>query len=90
MMAYVSVSLNFALGIFNLIPLPPLDGSKMVESFLPFNAARKYEQLAQYSFLILIVLLWSGAFKVLAYPIEFFSNATLYGMAKLFRLPEVL
>jgi Zn-dependent protease len=89
-MAYVSISLNFALGIFNLIPLPPLDGSKMVESFLPFKTARKYEELAKYSFFILLALLWSGAFKVIAYPIAFCADATLNIMAYIFRLPEVL
>lgn len=89
-MSYVSISLNFALGIFNLVPLPPLDGSKIIESFLPFNAARKYEELSRYSFLILLGLLWAGAFTVLSYPIRFFSDVTLYGMAHLFRLPEVL
>lgn len=89
-MAYVSVSLNFALGIFNLIPLPPLDGSKIVESMLPYAAARKYESLAQYSFFILLALLWAGAFTVLSYPIRFCTNLTLGLMAYWFRLPEVL
>lgn len=83
-MAYVSVSLNYALGIFNLIPLPPLDGSKMIEAFLPYEAARKYEALARYSFFILIALLMSGAFSLLSYPIRFCSNATLLGMGYIF------
>lgn len=86
-MAYVSVSLNYALGIFNLIPLPPLDGSKIVESFLPYRLAVRYESLAKYSFLILLGLLWAGAFTVLSYPIRLFTNLTLYLMATLFQLP---
>src|SRR6185437_16844973 len=45
MMAQVSITLNFALAIFNLIPLPPLDGSKMIESFLSPKATMKYESL---------------------------------------------
>lgn len=89
-MAYVSVSLNFALGIFNLIPLPPLDGSKIIEAFLPYEAARKYEALAQYSFFILMALLLTGALSILGPPIRAASDLTLYAMARLFRLPEVL
>ena len=77
-MALASIPLNYALGIFNLVPLPPLDGSKMVESFLSFSLARKYESLTRYSFLILIVLLMTGAFSVLQIPIRFCTRATLY------------
>ncbi len=86
-MAYVSISLNYALGIFNLIPLPPLDGSKMIQSFLSYDATRKYEALSQYSFFILLGLLWAGAFNLLGYPIRFFSNTTVFGMAALFGIP---
>lgn len=76
-MAYVSVSLNYALGIFNLIPLPPLDGSKMLEAFLPVRLAQKYEQLAKYSFFILIALLFTGGLTFLSYPITFCTRMTL-------------
>jgi Zn-dependent protease len=89
-MTYVSISLNFALGIFNLLPLPPLDGSKIIEAFLPYEMAQKYEQLAQYSFFILMALLLTGVLSVLSGPIQMASDFTLYAMAKLFRLPEVL
>lgn len=89
-MAYVSVSLNYALGIFNLIPLPPLDGSKIVQAFLSYNATRKYEAIGQYSFFILMALLLTGAFSVLAYPIRLCTDLTLFLVASVFRLPEIL
>ena len=89
-MTYVSITLNYALGIFNLIPLPPLDGSKMIESFLPTRLAVKYEKIAPYSFFILIGLLLLGAFTILSYPIRLFSNATLYLVAHLFGLGDVI
>jgi Zn-dependent protease len=85
-MARISISLNYAFGIFNLIPLPPLDGSKMIEAFLPFKLARKYESFAQYSFFILLALLWTGAFSVLSYPIFFCSNFTFFVVKSLFRM----
>jgi Zn-dependent protease len=86
-MCIVSISLNYALAVFNMIPLPPLDGSKVVESFLPIAAARKFESISRYSFFILMALLLSGAFSVLAYPIRLLTNLTLLGAAALFHLP---
>lgn len=83
-MTYVSVSLNFALGIFNLIPLPPLDGSKVVEIFLPYELSRKYQALAQYSFFILMGLLMTGALSVLAVPIRFCTHLTFFLVGSLF------
>lgn len=83
-MAQVSVILNFSLGIFNLIPLPPLDGSKVVEVFLPYEASRKYQALTQYSFFILMALLWTGVLNVMAIPIYFLTNITFFGVGLLF------
>jgi Zn-dependent protease len=83
-MAYVSITLNYALGIFNLVPLPPLDGSKIVEAFLPYEAAKSYEALSQYSFFILMALLMSGAFSILSIPIRFCSELTLQWVSALF------
>ena len=85
-MAYVSVSLNYALGIFNLIPLPPLDGSKIVEAFLPYELARKYEAIAQYSFFIIMGLLLSGILSFLSFPIRFCSELTLILVSRVFGL----
>jgi Zn-dependent protease len=86
-MAIASVTVNYALAIFNLIPLPPLDGSKMVQSFLSYDATRKYEAISQYSFFILMGLMWTGSLSVLGYPIVFLRNLTLYGMTLLFGSP---
>ncbi len=83
-MSIVSVSLNYFLGIFNLIPLPPLDGSKVVEVFLSYEASRKYEALAQYSFYIFMALLMTGAFSVLSIPVHFFTELTLRWVSALF------
>jgi Zn-dependent protease len=85
-MTLVSVSLNYALGIFNLIPIPPLDGSKIVEAFLPYSASQKYEAFSQYSFFILLALLMSGALSILRYPIQFFTEITLRLIGAVFGL----
>ena len=88
-MTIASVTVNYALGIFNLLPLPPLDGSKMIQSFLSLRATLKYEALAQYSFFILLALLWTGALSFLSWPIVMARNLTLFGMAQLFGLSDL-
>lgn len=55
-----AVLINLVLGLFNLLPIPPLDGSKILMSQLPFNLARQYEKLTPYGFLILLMLLVTG------------------------------
>ena len=55
-----SVVINLVLGVFNFFPIPPLDGSKILLSQLPYNLARQYERFEQNGFIILIVLLVTG------------------------------
>lgn len=52
--------INIALAALNLLPIPPLDGSKLLASVLPASAQRGLIVLERYGFLILIVLLMSG------------------------------
>ena len=56
------VSLNIGLGIFNLSPFPPLDGSKVVAMFLPDRWYYRWMQLERYGMFILMVALWFGVF----------------------------
>lgn len=55
-----TVTINLILGVFNLFPIPPLDGSKVLMSTLPYNLARSYGRLDQYGFLLLLLLLFTG------------------------------
>ncbi len=82
-MLEISVFINFGLGVFNLIPLPPLDGSKIIESMLSYPAMQKYEALSQYSFFILLGLMFTGALSLLSGPILFLGKITLYVAALL-------
>lgn len=52
-----TVTINLVLGIFNLFPIPPLDGSKVLLSQLPYNLAKSYQRLEPYGILILLILL---------------------------------
>ncbi|TLY48317.1 MAG: site-2 protease family protein [Gammaproteobacteria bacterium] len=59
-MAQVGISINLVLMLLNLIPIPPLDGSRVVASFLSPKMAYQFNKLEVYGFLILVVLLASG------------------------------
>jgi Zn-dependent protease len=60
---------NVFLGVFNLLPFPPLDGSKVLAYFLPRNVAYSFSQLEQYGPLILILLIFSGILPRLLQPL---------------------
>ncbi len=51
-----TITMNVGLGVFNLIPLPPLDGSKVILAFLPFNAREWYERNEKMLYIIFIII----------------------------------
>lgn len=59
---YLLLMLNLGLGIFNLIPFPPLDGSKVVAMFLSDELYYKWMRLERYGMLLLMAVLWFGWF----------------------------
>ena len=61
-------NINFA--IFNMIPLPPLDGSHVLKQLLPYDLAYKYASLERYSFFILIILIMTPALSLIFIPAQ--------------------
>jgi Zn-dependent protease len=59
------ILVNLALIVFNVLPIPPLDGSMVLYHFLPAGARDSYRQLGQYGFLILMGLMFTGMFRFL-------------------------
>ena len=57
-MAVAGVGVNIMLMVLNLIPLPPLDGGRVVTGLLPLRAAYRYAQLERYGMLILVALIF--------------------------------
>jgi Zn-dependent protease len=62
------MTLNLSLFVFNLLPFPPLDGSKILSTFLPASAQPTLDLLEQYGFLILMFLIYIGVFAIILYP----------------------
>ena len=80
LMLYMVAVMSIGLGVFNLIPVPPLDGSKILLSFLPRKYEWKfaqYQQFIQFGLLILLVL------GVLNTPIRFFVSIIYQGLASI-------
>ena len=64
----ILININFA--IFNMLPLPPLDGSKVLMAFLPNDLAYRLMELERYSFIILILLLYFGPLPMILHTIR--------------------
>ncbi|MDP3974208.1 MAG: site-2 protease family protein [Candidatus Daviesbacteria bacterium] len=60
-----TIMINLILGIFNLLPIPPLDGSKILLSQLPYNLAKQFQKIEPYGFLILLILLFTGLLGII-------------------------
>ena len=68
-MAGIGIFFNILLAVFNLLPIPPLDGSRVISALLPGPLAYKYGQFEQYGFLILLGLMYIGGFQLVVLPI---------------------
>lgn len=66
---YYLILLSVLLAIFNMIPVPPLDGSGIIEGLLKGEALRTYQKIKPFGFLILIMILYTGILNVIFHPI---------------------
>lgn len=71
------IFLNVSLAVFNLLPFPPLDGSKVLQTFLPASFNPIFELLEQYGFLILMLLVYMGVIGIVMYPFFIFVRYLL-------------
>ncbi len=72
------IYINLLLGLFNLIPLHPLDGGKVIARFLPVEWNWRLEQWETYTSFILIALFVTGGFRYLVFPAHWLSSQLIY------------
>lgn len=77
---YYVILLNLLLFVFNLIPVPPLDGSHILRHFLPYNALRIYDQIGMFG-MIFIMLIGGGLiFRIFLNPLQATFDALLFSL----------
>jgi len=70
--------MNVSLAVFNLLPFPPLDGSKILETFLPASAQPVLALMERYGFIILMLLIYVGFFGAIMRPVMSLIDYLLY------------
>lgn len=80
-MFFFGVGINLILAFFNLIPIPPLDGSHVLYHFLPPGMGMRLRDLSRYGMIPVIAFLFLGGFRLIQYPVAMIM-AVLVGLAR--------
>lgn len=70
--------MNISLAVFNLLPFPPLDGSKILETFLPESMRPMLAFMEQFGFIILMILIYIGFFNAIMRPVMYVVEYLLF------------
>ncbi|MBV9774561.1 MAG: site-2 protease family protein [Gemmatimonadetes bacterium] len=76
-MFFVGIRINFLLMLFNLIPVPPLDGSHVFYYLLPLKLAVRYRRIGQYGTLVLLAVLYLGGFTFIGVPVRLLTGVAV-------------
>jgi Zn-dependent protease len=81
-MLQYGIIINVLLAVFNILPIPPLDGSWVLYHMLPGNLAESYRRIFPYGFIILIVLLMTGLLSRMIFPLYTMITQFLLGIVQ--------
>lgn len=76
-MLVASIWINLVLCIFNFLPIPPLDGGRIMTGLLPENLARTYASFERYGFIVILILAFTGVLGTVIFPVIRFANNLL-------------
>ncbi len=79
LMLNLGIQLNLGLAVFNLLPVPPLDGGRIVAGILPLNLAYRYARLEPYGVLIVLLLIFTGVIQKIILPAILYLSDLLRG-----------
>jgi Zn-dependent protease len=68
-LALIAIEINITLVFFNLLPIPPLDGSHLLRNALPYNAAQKYDRIPMWLSWLLMIVFGGAVLRILVTPV---------------------
>jgi Zn-dependent protease len=74
----MGIYINLLLALFNLLPVPPLDGSRLIAAALPRDMGWQYLSVGRYGFMILMLLIFTGVLRPLWSLVEYLHSAIVY------------
>jgi len=75
---FYAILINTYLAVFNLIPVPPLDGSGVLAGLLSDNAAHKYDRIRPFGFIIVLALIYMGFLDIIIRPLQLFIFTLIF------------
>ena len=78
MLLNYGILINLFLAFFNLVPIPPLDGSHILRNLLPPEAARSYDKIQPYGFIILLLMIYFKLMIIVVFPAMLIHNLILF------------
>src|SRR5215469_16240722 len=77
LLLYFIILINLLLFVFNLVPFPPLDGSRILRHFLPYNALQVYDRMGFFALWIFMLVAGGFIFRVFLYPLQSLFDSVL-------------
>jgi Zn-dependent protease len=77
---YYVIFLNLILFVFNLIPVPPLDGSHILRHFLPYKALQVYDRIGMFGMIIIMLIGGTFIFRIFLYPLQSIFDGILMAL----------